>query len=76
VSNTPDPDMELKAVFLLITALYYLTDAVPVSYITAQWQLCVPLALTFKNVHILPTQCVYMFRMVLTTNRDYVLEEQ
>jgi hypothetical protein len=31
----------------------------------------IPPALTLKKLSILPTQCVYVFRMVLTINSDY-----
>jgi hypothetical protein len=43
--------------------------------ITAYWQLYVPLALTFKKLRILSTQCIYVFRMVLTINSDYFPKE-
>jgi len=37
----------------------------------AEWLIYLPLSLRLQKCYVLPTQCIYVFRMDLRTNSDY-----
>jgi hypothetical protein len=56
------------------------TEAIDVSdsEILTLWNTVVIICITYLNIqklHSLPTQCIYMFRMILTINSDYFLKQ-